>query len=381
MANVANALPITNRLKLRESLKTTSDSFLLNLPKIELHVHIEGCLTPELKWKFSQRNKTPILNARTGEKFKTLEQLQNSHNNNNNNEEKMMTNAEETLTFFEMYTSGFAILETQRDYYDLAMEYFTKASAQKIVYAEIFFDAQGHKGKGKGKEMMEGFREASIEAAKKEGLNVKSSWILCFLRDESPEAAMECYETFALGEYRDMVLGVGLDSNEEGRAPNLFRGVFERARRDGFRVTCHCDVGKAYPVEHVRQVVEDIEADRIDHGLNVVEDERLMGVMREKGLGMTICPWSYIRHQPFEQVFERIRVLIDNGLKISIGSDDPAFMEDAGILENLRVLKKYCKLTNEDMVQLSKGAVEISWAPPDLKKELLGQLDKVAIAP
>ncbi|EME89672.1 uncharacterized protein MYCFIDRAFT_32915 [Pseudocercospora fijiensis CIRAD86] len=378
MANVENALPIEARRDLRESLQNTKDEFLLNIPKVELHVHIEGCLTPELKWKISQRNKTPLIHPRTGVVFTSLAQLQDSHNTLKPADEGQMTNTEETLSFFEIYYNGFKVLETKLDYYDLAMHYFQNASSQNIRYAEIFFDPQGHIQNGTSwSTMLEGFREASDEAEK--SLHVKSSWIMCFMRDESPESAMEFYEA-ALPDRGDMIIGVGLDSNEDGRPPNFFHDVFSRARKDGFQLTCHCDVGKSYPVENIRQVVEDIQADRIDHGLNIVEDLKLLDRVREKGLAMTICPWSYIRHQPFDNVWDRIRRLFDAGIRISIGSDDPAFMEDTWVLENLRILKKFGKFTNEDVVRLMKGAMEISWAPADVKREMIAELEKIAIA-
>ncbi|KAF7185231.1 putative deaminase [Pseudocercospora fuligena] len=222
---------------------------------------------------------------------------------------------------------------------------------------------------------MEGFREASIEAEKE--LNLKSSWIMCFMRDESPESAMECYE--AALPYRDMIIGIGLDSNEDNRPPNLFKDVFSRAKKDGYKLTCHCDIGRTYPVEHIRQVIEDIRADRIDHGLNIVEDTKLMDSVKEKGLGMTICPWSYIRHQPFAEVWETVRKIFDAGIKISIGSDDPAFMEDTWVLENFRILKKFCGFSNGDVVRLMRGAMEMSWASPDVKEEMIAELEKTAI--
>ncbi|KXT11553.1 hypothetical protein AC579_10330 [Pseudocercospora musae] len=376
MANVKNALPIEARRALRDSLKNTQDEFLLKMPKVELHVHIEGCLGPELKWKISQRNKTPLIHPRTGVAFASLEQLQDSHDTLKPSDEGAMTNSEETLSFFEIYYGGFKVLQTKLDYYDLAMHYFHTASSQNIRYSEIFFDPQGHIQNGTSwPTIMEGFREASKEAEEK--LNVKSLWIMCFMRDESLESAMECYG--AARPYRDMIVGIGLDSNEDGRPPIFFEKVFEGARKDGFQLTCHCDVGKSYPVEHVRQVLEDIQVDRIDHGLNIVEDRNLMSLVREKGLGMTVCPWSYIRHQPFEEVWGRIRKLFNAGIRISIGSDDPAFMEDTWVVENLRTLKKFCKFTNEDVVKIMRGAMEISWAPPDVKKDMIAELEKVAI--
>lgn len=199
---------------------------------------------------------------------------------------------------------------------------------------------------------------------------------MCILRDESPESAMQHYNAM-LAYASDMIIGIGLDSTEEGRPPNLFQEVFAKAKKDGYRITTHCDVGKVYPVEHIRQAVSDIKVDRIDHGLNIVDNPELMATVRDKGIGMTICPWSYIRHQPFEEVFRRIRILFDAGIPIAIGSDDPAFMEDTWILENLLVMRKFCGLTNEDVRRLGTGAVEMCWATEETKQGILSEMERV----
>jgi len=212
-------------------------------------------------------------------------------------------------------------------------------------------------------------------------MKLRSSWIMCLLRDLSPESAMEHY--VAALDHRDMIVGIGLDSNEDRRPPVLFEEVFSRARKDGFRLTAHCDVGKTYPIEHIRQVVSDIGgtgAERIDHGLNVVENPELMKLIHDKGVGMTICPWSYIRHQPFDEVFSGIRTLFDAGIKIAIASDDPTFMEDTWILENLLVVRKFCNFTDEDVLRMIRDAVDVSWAPENVKADVLKELQSLSPA-
>jgi adenosine deaminase len=308
-----------------------------------------------------------------------------------------MDNTEETLSFFEAYYGGFEVLKTKQDYYDLALHYFEHAAAMNVRYCEVFFDPQGHTRLGITWEtMMSGFREAQEKAGRDLNVStslailatqvliyweqVKSAWTMCFLRDCSPESAMEHY--IAALDYRDMIIGVGLDSNEVGRPPVLFQEVFARARSDGFRLTAHCDVGKTYPLEHIRQAASVIGhggAERIDHGLNAVESPELMRLIHDKGIGMTICPWSYIRHQPMDEVFERIRALFDAGIKIAVASDDPAFMEDTWILENLLVAKKFCHFTNEEIWTLAKDAIEMCWAPEQVKKDVLDELRGIDI--
>jgi len=184
-------------------------------------------------------------------------------------------------------------------------------------------------------------------------------------------------------DYRDMIVGIGLDSNEDQRPPLLFEDIFVRARADGFKLTAHCDVGKAYPIEHVRQVATSLGggtgAERIDHGLNATDDPELLKTIAEKCIGMTICPWSYIRHQPFEEVFRRIRVLFDAGVEVSIGSDDPAFMEDTWMYENLVLVEKFCGFDGRDMLRLAMDAVAVCWAREGVKKEILEELRKIEL--
>ncbi|CAE7218961.1 hypothetical protein CFE70_010373 [Pyrenophora teres f. teres 0-1] len=374
MTDVENALPVAERGALRHSLASTVDPYISSIPKVELHIHVEGIISADLKWKFSQRNNQTIINPRTGHPFSSLAELQDSHDTLKSRKKNRMDNTEETLSFFEAYYGGFEVLKTQLDYYDLAMAYYERAAAMKVRYAEIFFDPQGHTRCGtRWETMMEGFREAQRRA--REELGVQSAWIMCFLRDQSPESAMEHYD--AALKYCDMIVGIGLDSNEVDRPPLLFDEIFVRARKDGFRVTAHCDVGKPYPLEHIHQVASSIAgtgSDRIDHGLNAAGDAKLMGLIKGKGLGMTICPWSYIRHQPMDEVFQRIRALFDAGIMIAIASDDPAFMEDTWVLENLLVVKLYCGFTNLEIQRLAENAIKMCWNSEDAKRQMLREL-------
>jgi adenosine deaminase len=171
MANVEGALSIEARRDLRASIANTKSPFIESIPKVELHVHIEGTLTPSLKWKFSRRNGLTLSHPRTGAVFSTLEDLQDSHDTLKPVAEGQMNNEEETLSFFEAYYGGFEVLKTQRDYYELAMHYFERAAGMNVRYCEVFFDPQGHTRTGTTWEtMMGGFRAAQEEAEKR--LNV-----------------------------------------------------------------------------------------------------------------------------------------------------------------------------------------------------------------
>ena len=172
MTDVEGALSVAGRAELRRSIAATKDPYIEAIPKVELHVHIEGIISADLKWKFSQRNGQVITNPRTGQPFASLEELRDSHDTLKPRTDRM-NNSEETLSFFEAYYGGFEVLKTQQDYYDLAMDYYEHAAAMNIRYAEIFFDPQGHTRVGtKWTTMMDGFREAQKKAEK--DLNVST---------------------------------------------------------------------------------------------------------------------------------------------------------------------------------------------------------------
>lgn len=201
---------------------------------------------------------------------------------------------------------------------------------------------------------------------------------MCFLRDLSPDSAMEHYK--AAQPYRDMIVGIGLDSCEEDRPPSLFEEVFALARRDGFKLTMHCDVDQKDTPEHIRQAASVIAgegADRIDHGFNAGQDQNLMDLILKRDLGMTICPWSYLRHTTHANLGPGIRTLYDAGIRISINSDDPSYMEDCWILHNMLLAKHLCGFNDKDIAVLARNAVTTSWAEQSVKEKILKEIETV----
>ncbi|TVY60792.1 putative deaminase, partial [Lachnellula suecica] len=343
----ANVSTPEQRKEWRDRHLRSNDKFVTEIPKIELHVHIEGTMTPELRWKLAQRNNIPLTAGSAKVPLSTLAETQIG---------AASAEATRNMTFFEAYYGGFDLLQTMEDYYDLAMGYFERASQMNVRYCEPFFDPQGHTRRGISMEvMMSGFRKAQADAEK--NLNVKSQWIMCILRDMSSESAMTAYE--AALPYRDIISGLGLDSDELDRPPSLFYDVFKRARADSFRITSHCDFNQKNTHEHIHQVAEMLGgtgAERIDHGMNAADKPELMEIIKLRSIGLTICPCAYIRHAASSAVFPRIRKLFDAGILISIASDDPAYMEDNWILHNLLLVREKCQFTDKDIAQLQRNA-------------------------
>ncbi|NBE92077.1 adenosine deaminase [Nonomuraea sp. KC401] len=325
--------------------------FIAGLPKCELHLHIEGTLEPELKFELARRNGLRL-------PYAGVEQMRAAYT------------FDSLPSFLRIYYEGMRVLRTEPDFYDLAMAYLRKAAEQNVRYAEIFFDPQAHTSRGVPFDLViRGLRRALTEAEAR--LGVRAQLIMCFLRDFQAEYAMATLlESLP---YREWIAGVGLDSDEKDNPPVKFAAVYERARQEGYLLTMHCDVDQDDAVEHIRQAVEDIGVNRIDHGVNILEDQRLVEVVLERGMGLTCCPISngYVTDS---MKAEGIRKLMDLGVRVTINSDDPAYF-GAYVGENLEALQGALQLTRDELARLERDAFEIAWLPRHVKDAYLAEVD------
>jgi adenosine deaminase len=195
------------------------------------------------------------------------------------------------------------------------------------------------------------------------------------LRDIPLESAMEHYE--AALPYKDMIVGIGLDSNEYDRPPSLFEPLYLRARADSFKLTCHCDVTQKDTHDHIRQVAEcvgGIGADRLDHGLDAAERPELVALIKEKGMGVTLCPWAYVRHHKEEDLFAHVRTLFDAGIQINVSSDSPVYVESNWITQNLALLRLKANFTYEEIARVENDSIDMCWAGEDAKRVMHEEL-------
>ncbi|MFI6294160.1 adenosine deaminase [Nonomuraea sp. NPDC050790] len=322
-------------------------AFIAGLPKCELHLHIEGTLEPELKFELARRNGIAL-------PYAGVEEMRAAYD------------FDDLPSFLKIYYEGMGVLRTEPDFYDLAMAYFRKAASQNVRYAEIFFDPQAHTSRGVPFDVViRGLRRAVVDAENQ--LDLRAQLIMCFLRDFQAEYAMATLlESLP---YKEWIVGVGLDSDEKGNPPAKFAAVYERARQEGYLLTMHCDVDQQNSVEHIRQAIQDIGVNRIDHGVNILEDPALVAEVLDKGIGLTCCPVSngYVTDS---MKIEGIRKLLDLGVRVTINSDDPAYFVGY-VAENLEVLN----FPDEDLRQLQRNAFEITWLPRHVKDAYIAEVD------
>ncbi len=331
---------------------TSIEDFIKNIPKAELHVHIEGTLEPELLFLLAERNKVPI-------KHKSVEALRQAYNFHN------------LQSFLDIYYEGAGVLLKEQDFYDLTWAYLEKARSQNVLHTEIFFDPQTHTSRGVAFETVyHGIRKALDDGQKK--LGISSNLILCFLRHLSEEEAFITLKQ-ALP-YKDSIIGVGLDSSEKGHPPSKFQRVFEAAKKEEFLTVAHA--GEEGPAEYVWEALDLLKVSRIDHGNNSLTDEKLVMKLVSVKIPLTVCPLSNLKLKVVTQMNDHpIKRMLEKGLTATVNSDDPAYF-GGYVNENFMAVSSALNLSKDDIYQLARNSFNACFLDDEAKHQLLIKIEQ-----
>lgn len=324
---------------------------LRQMPKAELHIHIEGSLEPELIFALAQRNGVTI-------PYTDVEALRSAY---------AFTNLQ---SFLDIYYAGASVLLKEQDFYDMARAYFVKAARDNVVHAELFFDPQTHTARGVRMEtVVNGLHRACVDAQTE--LGVSASLIMCFLRHLSEADAFETLEQ-ALP-FRHKLIGIGLDSGEVGNPPEKFARVFARCRELGFHLVAHA--GEEGPPAYVWTALDVLKVERIDHGVQSSKDAALMQRLANDGIALTVCPLSNLKLCVFPDLASHnLRQLLDAGLAATINSDDPAYF--GGYMnDNFTQTFAATGMSAQHAYLLSKNSFEASFIDAAAKRRYIDQLD------
>jgi adenosine deaminase len=314
------------------------DAFIAGLPKAELHIHIEGSLEPEMMFALARRNGAAL-------PFANVEALRAAYS---------FTRLQD---FLDLYYQGADVLRTEEDFHDLALAYGARAAADGVVHAEIFFDPQTHTARGVPFSVVaEGLLAGLAAAQDRHGLT--SRLILCFLRHLSEDDALAALH--AAEPWLDRIAGVGLDSSEVGHPPEKFTRVFAAAGERGLRRVAHA--GEEGPPDYVRQALDLLHIDRLDHGNRSLEDPALVERLAREGTTLTVCPLSNVRLCVVDAIAHHpIGRMLKLGLRATVNSDDPAYF-GGYIAENYRAVAPL--LSRGDLVTLARNSFVGSFLPP-----------------
>ncbi|MEV8315602.1 adenosine deaminase [Streptomyces sp. NPDC059900] len=317
------------------------------LPKAELHLHIEGTLEPELAFALAARNGVTLPYADTEELRKAylFDDLQ---------------------SFLDLYYGLMAVLLTEEDFEELADAYLARAAGQGVRHAEIFFDPQAHMARGVGiGTVIEGLGRALDRSEERHGISTRL--IMCFLRDQSAESALETLE--AAKPYLHRIIGVGLDSAEVGHPPAKFREVYEAAAALGLRRVAHA--GEEGPPAYITEALDVLGVERIDHGLRCMEDPELVERLVSERMPLTLCPLSNVRLRAIDVLEEHpLARMMDAGLLCTVNSDDPAYF-GGYVDDTFHAVREALGLDQERLRELARNSFEASFLDGSAQDEEL----------
>lgn len=325
--------------------------FITEIPKAELHLHIEGSLEPELMFALARRNRVSI-------PFSSVEDVRQAY---------QFTKLQD---FLDIYYAGADVLLTAEDFRDLAVAYFDRAAADGVTHAEIFFDPQTHTLRGVPFDVvMEGLLAGVEDARRRHGMSVLL--ILCFLRHLDEDSA---FATFRSAEkWFGQISGVGLDSSEVGHPPSKFAKVFAAAADAGLKRVAHA--GEEGPPAYVYEALDILRVDRLDHGNRSLEDPFLISRLARDAMTLTVCPLSNLKLCVVEDLRNHpIDIMLEKGLRATLNSDDPAYF-GGYVAENYRALVDAGKLSNRDIATLARNSFLGSFLNDEALTHQLERLD------
>ena len=328
--------------------------FITGMPKAELHVHIEGCVEPLMLLQFAERNGVNIPYRDEDEVWAAQDYGEPALDN-----------------FLKYHENCLRVLQTGQDFYELAYAFLKKSSEENVVYLEIMFETQAHVSRGLlFSEYFDGLNQARRDGRRDFG--VESNWIMSFQRDHSAESSMEILDMAKPVKHE--IIAVGLDNYEVNNFALKFVEVFRRAREEGYRLTSHCDCNQQNSMEHIRQCLELLQVERIDHGLHVIDSPELTAMVRDRRIPLTMCP-TWRPSDPAPRRTESIRKMLELGLLVSVNTDDPAEFASRYLNNTLIEVQKHGNFSKDEIALLMRNAFKSAWISEEARGVYLEKLD------
>jgi len=321
-------------------------AFIQSLPKIELHLHIEGTLEPELMFKLARRNGINI-------PFSSIAEIKGAYNFHN------------LQSFLDIYFQGMNVLVNEQDFFDLTWEYLLRCRDNNVLHSEIFFDPQAHTQRGISFDVVvNGIHRALLKGTTE--LGITSKLIMCFLRHLDEGSAFKTLESAQ--EHKDKIIAVGLDSTEIGHPVDKFERVFEQAIKQGFLTVAHA--GEEGPASNIHDALNLLKITRIDHGVSCSEDEALVKRLITERIALTVCPLSNIKLKVFERMEQHnIVTLLRKGVRVTINSDDPAYF-GGYMTDNFLAVNNAHLINKTEITQFTLNAIDASFISTNEKNRL-----------
>jgi adenosine deaminase len=321
-----------------------------DLPKVELHLHLEGAAPPAFVRSLAAEKHidiSGIFDARGAYAFRDFAE------------------------FLKVYEAATSVLTTPEDYRRLTRTVLAELSSQGAIYAETFVspDFCGGGDLAAWREYLAAIEDAAAEARRDDGIELRA--IVTCIRHLGPERARApalCAAETAGG----FLVGFGIAGAETVGRPKDYAWAFDCAREAGLRLTAHA--GEWRGPESVREAVRDLGVERIGHGVRAIEDLALVEDLAERGIVLETCPGSNValgiypdlRRHPIERLRAR-------GVKVTVSTDDPPFFHTT-------LTREYERLHAElgwdegEALALNRVAAEAAFCDAATRERLMAKL-------
>ncbi len=332
-------------------MMSDTEAFIRGLPKADLHMHLEGSIEPQLMLDLAARNGMQL-------RWTTAEALRAAY---------QFTNLQ---SFLELYFEGCKVLVTEQDFYDVTRAYLRRAHHDGVVRAELFIGPQSFTERGVTiEDLMSGVLRAMDDARQAEGTSV--GLMISVHRHRTEADALKVLDQVM--PWAERISAVGMGGAEVGNPPSKFVRFFHAAREHGFRTTVHA--GEEGPASYVREAMELLRVDRIDHGNTCLDDPDLVRELARRRIPLTVCPVSNLRLHVVPSLQKHpLKVLMAEGLHVTVNSDDPPYF-GAYVTENLVACQKALGLTLADIVRLARNGLEAAFVTEEERRALLQRHD------
>ncbi|MCB9926439.1 MAG: adenosine deaminase [Planctomycetaceae bacterium] len=325
-------------------------SLMHHVPKVELHVHLEGATDAETVWVMAQRNGV-TLSASSLEEWKDQYQFRDFEH------------------FIEIYGLATSVMRRPEDWSFMVERFLSGQAQQNIVYTEAFLSASYQVSNLPADEWIDAIAEGAAIGERQHGAKVR------FIPDISrhlPDTQEAVLQHAIEACKREHFIGLGLGGIEAGFPADLFIETFREAKRRGLRIVAHA--GETTGAQTIRDAVHKLGAERIGHGIRCLTDADLVNELREKRIPMEVCPTSNYclgvveRGQPHP-----LRRMVDAGLYCTVNSDDPPMFSTT--LNDEYSLLAIQGFSIDELQQLNLNAVDASFLPDDEKLVMRSKIE------
>ena len=318
--------------------------------KAEIHVHLEATITPDLCRKFANKNRVELPNGIFGSKY--------------------AYEWSDFYDFIKKYDLVTSVIHTPEDYFELTYEYLKDCASSGVVYVEAMVSSTHARLKGMSyHSFLEGVEEASKKAEADFG--IISRYIMNGIRHLGPESVHQTAKE-VIDNPVSILVGFGLAGDELHFPPALFQSTFDMLYKENFPITVHA--GEWDGPENIRNAINLLHPTRLGHGVRSIEDSDLVKEIIDKDIILETCPTSNIATKIYDSyVNHPVKKLFDQGVKITVNSDDPPFF-NATIQGEYKIMEEL-GLNEKELTSLTRNAIESSFCEKEIKNKLLSKLD------